>query len=81
MFIAHERADNCDGRLVCPLYARFVAKHRAGDFSKSKSSISLCLWRLCQQSESDVCLSPTDPQKHIRMTEQEVEDRISSLFK
>lgn len=43
-------------RLVCPLYARFVAKHRAGDFSKN-------------------------PQKHIRMTEQEVEDRISSLFK
>ncbi|KIS70687.1 uncharacterized protein UMAG_01845 [Mycosarcoma maydis] len=42
-------------RLVCPMYARFLAKHKASDFTKN-------------------------PSKHIRMTEQEVEDKIASLF-
>lgn len=43
-------------RLVCPMYARFLGKHKAGDFTKN-------------------------PSKHIRMTEQEVEDKIASLFR
>lgn len=42
-------------RMVIPMYSRFVAKHKMGDFSKN-------------------------PQKHIRMSEQEVQDRIVSLF-
>lgn len=24
-------------RMICPMYARFLAKHRTGDFSKSES--------------------------------------------
>lgn len=43
-------------RMVCPLYGRFVAKHRTGDFSKN-------------------------PSKYIRMTEAEVEERLSALYK
>ncbi|PWY98442.1 hypothetical protein BCV70DRAFT_201756 [Testicularia cyperi] len=43
-------------RLVCPMYTRFLAKHKAGDFTKN-------------------------PSKHIRMSEQEVEDKIASLFR
>lgn len=43
-------------RLVCPMYARFLGKHKAGDFTKN-------------------------PSKHIRMTEQEVEEKIGSLFR
>ena len=43
-------------RLVCPMYARFLGKHKASDFTKN-------------------------PSKHIRMTEQEVEDKIASLFR
>ena len=43
-------------RLVCPMYARFLAKHKASDFTKN-------------------------PSKHIRMTEQEVEEKIASLFR
>ncbi|SNX83029.1 related to Exocyst complex component Exo70 [Melanopsichium pennsylvanicum] len=43
-------------RLVCPMYARFLGKHKAGDFTKN-------------------------PSKHIRMTEQEVEEKIASLFR
>ncbi|SJX61934.1 related to Exocyst complex component Exo70 [Sporisorium reilianum f. sp. reilianum] len=43
-------------RLVCPMYARFLAKHKASDFTKN-------------------------PSKHIRMTEQEVDDKIASLFR
>ncbi|KAJ9478091.1 Exocyst complex component EXO70 [Pseudozyma hubeiensis] len=43
-------------RLVCPMYGRFVAKHKASDFTKN-------------------------PSKHIRMTEQEVEDKIAGLFR
>ncbi|UZJ52730.1 hypothetical protein CBS101457_002050 [Exobasidium rhododendri] len=42
-------------RMICPMYARFLAKHRASDFSKN-------------------------PQKHIRMTEQDVEERLSNMF-
>lgn len=43
-------------RLVCPMYTKFMGKHKAGDFTKN-------------------------PSKHIRMTEQEVEDKIASLFR
>ncbi|CCF53274.1 hypothetical protein NDA11_003534 [Ustilago hordei] len=43
-------------RLVCPMYGRFLGKHKASDFTKN-------------------------PSKHIRMTEQEVEDKIASLFR
>ncbi len=43
-------------RLVVPMYARFLGKHKAGDFTKN-------------------------PSKHIRMSEQEVEDKIASLFR
>jgi exocyst complex protein 7 len=42
-------------RMVCPLYARFLARHRTGDFSKN-------------------------PQKYIRMTEPEVQERIARLY-
>ncbi|KAL9936033.1 hypothetical protein V8E36_004875 [Tilletia maclaganii] len=51
-----ERLKKEVGRMILPLYGRFVTKHKTSGFSK-------------------------DPSKHIRMSPQEVEDRINAMFR
>ncbi|CAD6896763.1 unnamed protein product [Tilletia controversa] len=51
-----ERLKKEVGRMICPLYTRFVTKHKSSGFSK-------------------------DPSKHIRMTPNELEERIHIIFR
>jgi hypothetical protein len=65
--------------MVCPLYNRFVAKHRMSGFSKGMSARGILFDRSCVLNLPNPSIA--DPSKHIRMTEKEVTMRIEDIFR
>lgn len=50
--LLRDRLRNDVIRMICPMYARFLAKHRTGDFSKSELQITT----ICRKYEADPSL-------------------------